>query len=115
MTDPAPWRVDEDGPVAVEVGPAEPEEVWICARGRVMSGSGDPPADVALSVTLASQGMDSREAMVADLERRAADVGGRLTTADRTEALAPEALALAAQANALYVGAAMLRRGTVAP
>jgi hypothetical protein len=72
-----------------------------------------PPALVALAVILASQGLDSREAMADALDRRAvaadrdADVSGRHRDGEADSA------GYACEAQALRYAAAMLRRGTV--
>lgn len=89
------WRVDQTGPVAFTVAPDDGCEVWVDAGGRLCSSDGDPPADVALAVILASKGLDSMEAMAASLEDDA-DCEDDLR-ADRY----------------LRKAAAMLRRGTV--
>ena len=62
------WRVDSDGPVAYEVGPSEPNEVWV-DRGRLAAGDGEPPVEVALAVIGAHQGRDSPERLAQEVEQ----------------------------------------------
>ena len=107
------WRVDSDGPVAYEVGPSEPNEVWV-DRGRLAAGDGEPPVEVALAVIGAHQGRDSPEWMAEALDDRAemlhakSKIGGGFS--DVLHARQAAGQAIEAQRSAK-----MLRRGTVKP
>jgi hypothetical protein len=109
---PYAWRVDSDGPVAFEVGPSEPDEVWVDARGHLASATGEPPADVALAVILASKGLDSMEAMAREMDTKA----GEMTERSRVGGGFSDTIhAAIAQGRAVQAveDAATLRRGTV--
>jgi hypothetical protein len=94
------WRVDPTGPVAFSVCHSVDGEVWVDAAGRLCSSDGDPPWPVALAVILASQGLDSREAMADEVGAYALAAGrdGRHDVASQ-----------------LYDVASLVRRGRVEP
>jgi hypothetical protein len=105
------WYDDNDG-ISGE------HQVWVDSRWKCLrSTCGDyevpPPALVALAVILASQGLDSREAMADALQAHVDEDASRLADVgpeDRTTGLV-----LAARANAAAAIVAMLRRGRVEP
>jgi hypothetical protein len=72
----------------------------------------DPPGPVALAVILASQGLDSREAIADAL---AGFAGVSLQCEGDSPAGSEDAAVFGAQASAYMVAAAMLRRGRVEP
>lgn len=105
------WRIDDSGPVAFEVGPAEPNEVWVDHHGCLASGDGEPPAAVAVAVIFAAHGMDSLSTMADELERRSqAARADAVANGDWSELLAA---ACDAEANVYREAAAMLRCGRV--
>jgi hypothetical protein len=73
---------------------------------------GDVPLSVALAVILASQGLDSREAIADAL---AGFAGVSLQCEGDSPAGSEDAAVFGAQASAYMVAAAMLRRGRVEP
>lgn len=107
--------------------------VWVDARGVLVTkctefvpaGVFAPPADVALAVILASNGLDSREAMAAAMDSMASKAGRRSLLAGGWEDPEPgeEHVNEDSEAESLYAGMAdgfvaaakMLRRGTVQP
>ncbi len=90
------------------------DTVGICGGAVHLETASDfdpPPAHVALAVILASQGLDSREAMAAEFERRAKDNRAR---AERAFTASME-IRQEGMADALDEAAAMLRRGRLQP
>jgi hypothetical protein len=116
------WRLEADG-CHVAVGWHDDHDgvegehlVWVGKGGWLRSVCGDyevpPPATVALAVILASQGLDSREAMATEMDKR------RDQTLQEAFGYAAKgemdmSAACDGEANSYYEAAAMLRRGTV--
>jgi hypothetical protein len=99
------WRLWDGEPMAcsgdLEIF-ADGDEVWGQGRESNMTAL---PSKVCLAVILASQGLDSREAMAADLDERVAKALPRAEDSPYHEGLL----------TGYACAAMMLRRGTVAP
>lgn len=99
------WYDDHDGVVG--------EHQVVYWRGALISVCGDynvpPPGDVALAVILASQGLDSREAMALCMENTARDIESKRNGQPGYD-VSLECAAAATRRCAVWV-----RRGTVAP
>jgi hypothetical protein len=106
------WRLWDGEPMAcsgeLEIF-ADGDEVWGQGRGANMTAL---PSAVCIAVILASQGLDSREAIADAL---AGFAGVSLQCEGDSPAGSEDAAPFGAQASAYTVGAAMVRRGTVAP
>jgi hypothetical protein len=131
--DDEPWEWIEDGQTAdgvqlwaaavIDHDYGDPEVaslVSVDADGRLRFDGGDdemPPADVALAVILASQGLDSREAMAAAMDSDEATAranAAALADASRDEPdLYVDAVRAVGCAEGFRHAAAMLRRGRV--
>jgi transcriptional regulator GlxA family with amidase domain len=102
------WELDGEPPTWDATLTDYSDSVFVCDDGTLGSMSGEPPADVALAVILASKGLDSMEAMAREVERFAGIV--RATgDDDRSAVLAGR------ERSRLREVAEMLRRGTVKP